>query len=85
VLEDDREDSIDCRGREVSILGSRNTLRLRGSCPMVIMTGSDNELDVDASQRIRATGDSQPRRLDHRDRRRDDATCGEHGSAEPHQ
>jgi hypothetical protein len=57
VLEDDREDSIDCRGREVSILGSRNTLRLRGSCPMVIVTGSDNEVDVDRSQRIRATGD----------------------------
>jgi hypothetical protein len=57
VLEDGREDSIDCRGREVSILGSRNTLRLRGSCPMVIVTGSDNELDVDATQRIRATGD----------------------------
>jgi hypothetical protein len=57
VLEDDREDSIDCRGREVSILGSRNTLRLRGSCPMVIVTGSDNELDVDTAQRIRTTGD----------------------------
>lgn len=57
VLEDGREDSIDCRGREVSILGSRNTLRLRGSCPMVIVTGSDNELDVETTQRIRATGD----------------------------
>jgi hypothetical protein len=57
VLEDGREDSIDCRGREVSILGSRNTLRLRGSCPMVIVTGSDNEIDVDTTQRIRATGD----------------------------
>jgi hypothetical protein len=57
VLEDDREDSIDCRGREVSILGSRNTLRLRGSCPMVIVTGSDNELDVETAQRIRTTGD----------------------------
>jgi hypothetical protein len=57
VLEDDREDSIDCRGREVSILGSRNTLRLRGSCPMVIVTGSDNELDIESTQRIRATGD----------------------------
>jgi hypothetical protein len=57
VLEDGREDSIDCNGREVSILGSRNTLRLRGSCPMVIVTGSDNEVDVDTTQRIRATGD----------------------------
>jgi hypothetical protein len=57
VLEDGREDSIDCRGREVSILGSRNTLRLRGSCPMVIVTGSDNEIDVDTTQRIRASGD----------------------------
>jgi len=57
VLEDGREDSIDCRGREVSILGSRNTLRLRGSCPMVIVSGSDNEVDVDTTQRIRATGD----------------------------
>jgi hypothetical protein len=57
VLEDGREDSIDCRGREVSILGSRNTLKLRGSCPMVIVTGSDNEVDIDSTQRIRATGD----------------------------
>jgi hypothetical protein len=57
VLEDGREDTIDCRGREVSILGSRNTLRLRGSCPMVIVTGSDNEVDVETTQRIRTTGD----------------------------
>jgi hypothetical protein len=57
VLEDGREDTIECRGREVSILGSRNTLRLRGSCPMVIVTGSDNEVDVETTQRIRTTGD----------------------------
>jgi hypothetical protein len=57
VLEDGRDDSIDCRGREVSVLGSRNTLRLRGSCPTVIVSGSDNEVDVDTTQRIRATGD----------------------------
>jgi hypothetical protein len=57
VLEDGREDTIDCRGREVSILGSRNTLHLRGSCPRVIVTGSDNEVDVDTTQRIRTTGD----------------------------
>ena len=57
VQEDDRKDSIDCSGREVSILGSRNTLRLHGSCPMVIVTGSDNEVDIDASERIRVSGD----------------------------
>jgi hypothetical protein len=57
LLEDGREDAIDCRGRDVSILGSRNTLHLRGSCPLVIVTGSDNVLDVDNAQRIRATGD----------------------------
>ena len=57
MLEDDREDTIDCGGREVSILGSRNTLHLRGSCPMVIVTGTDNVIDVDNTQRIRTTGD----------------------------
>lgn len=57
VQEDDRKDSIDCGGRQVSILGSRNTLRLNGSCPMVIVTGSDNEADIDVSERIRVSGD----------------------------
>jgi hypothetical protein len=57
VQEDDRKDSIDCDGRQVSILGSRNTLRLRGSCPNLFVTGSDNEIDVDATERIRVSGD----------------------------
>lgn len=57
VLEDDREDTVDCNGREVSILGNRNSLRLRGSCPLVIVAGSDNVLDVDTADRVRTTGD----------------------------
>jgi len=57
LLEDDREDTIDCKGREVSILGSRNSLRLRGTCPLLIVAGSDNVLDVDTAARVRATGD----------------------------
>lgn len=57
ILEDDRDDTIDCNGREVSILGSRNVLDLRGACPVVIISGSDNTIDVDTAQRIETTGD----------------------------
>jgi hypothetical protein len=57
ILEDDRHDAIDCNGRDISILGSRNVLQLRGICPAVIVSGSDNEIDIDAAQRIETTGD----------------------------
>jgi transposase len=36
------------RGREVSTLGSRNTLRLRGSCPILIVTGAPPLTQLDA-------------------------------------
>ena len=57
ILEDGRDDAIDCNGREVSVLGSRNELELRGVCPVVIVSGSDNTIDIDAAQRIQTTGD----------------------------
>ena len=57
LVEDGRTDTVACGGRHVSILGSRNSLRLRGTCPMVIVSGSDNIIDIDTAERIRATGD----------------------------
>jgi Protein of unknown function (DUF3060) len=57
LIEDNREDTIDCRGRQVSILGSKNSLRLRGTCPLVIVSGSDNIIDIDTADRIRTSGD----------------------------
>jgi len=71
------------RGREVSTLGSRNTLRLRGSCPILIVTGSDNEFSADTTQGIRTTRGRN--RVVWTSELDDDATRRKHGSAEPHQ
>lgn len=57
ILEDDLTKILECKGGEVSVLGNRNTLRLDGECPLVVVSGSDNTVAIQVASVIKATGD----------------------------
>ena len=57
LLVDGAERAIDCGGRPMAIMGSRNTVTLRGRCPVVRVTGDANLLSVDDPEAIVVTGD----------------------------
>jgi hypothetical protein len=57
ILSDGVRRTIDCGGRSLALMGSRNTLTLRGRCPLVKVSGDDNLLTVEAPEAILVTGD----------------------------
>ncbi len=50
------DQTYDCGGRPVNIAGSRNTLRLTGSCPTLNLIGTGNKVTVDKAGVINITG-----------------------------
>lgn len=58
VLTSHGTDAIDCNGRELTVVGSDNRLTLRGTCPLVRVTGSENTVDADTVGRFLVTGSS---------------------------
>lgn len=48
---------VHCRGRNVSISGKRNSVRLSGECPYVEVSGDKNEIRMEAVGEISISGD----------------------------
>lgn len=57
LLSDDAQPVIECHGQPVAVLGSRNSVTLRGRCPLVRVSGDGNTLLVDNPDAIVVTGD----------------------------
>jgi hypothetical protein len=57
VLTSNGSHSIDCRGRNVRILGSRNRVTLGGECPEVQIAGDDNTVSIEVAGRISVPGE----------------------------
>jgi hypothetical protein len=56
VVGNGRTDTIDCGGQNVRLGGSSNNITLKGTCPRLDVTGSNNTINVEALEAVDVTG-----------------------------
>jgi hypothetical protein len=58
IGEDDRKQTIECKGSKVIVNGNNNTLTLRGTCGGLVVNGNKNTVTVEQVPSIEANGNN---------------------------